>query len=342
MRETGGPSTTVPQYRNDLEASYDNLGNVLERFRPTRGGRASSSSGRRTLEKLVAESPSVVAYQSVLAVSNAHLAMVLLKEHRQADQAYRRAIRIAENLTEPEAENELAWALATTPSPQIQDLQLAVRLARKAVEQAAESGGYWNTLGVAHYRVGDWKAATEALQKSMQPQRRRRCLPTGSSWPWPTGAWERRIAARPWYDKAADWMEKNKSQDAELRRFRGEAATLLGVTDRPKTSSKKEEEQLKAYLEAVSAGLTVEPGPQNPSRHRGVRVQSRRPSILELLSSAKGSHEPRRSRCAPGPWPIDRIPTSPTLPWRLRPCRFHGSLLSSSSVVPQLRGVSRR
>ena len=36
-------------------------------------------------------------------------------------------------------------------------------------------------------------------------------------------------------------MEKNKSQDDDLGRFRVEAAALLGVTEHPKPTAKKEE-----------------------------------------------------------------------------------------------------
>ncbi len=35
--------------------------------------------------------------------------------------------------------------------------------------------------------------------------------------------------ARKWYDQAVRWMEKNKPQDKELRRFRDEAAELLVI-----------------------------------------------------------------------------------------------------------------
>ncbi len=37
--------------------------------------------------------------------------------------------------------------------------------------------------------------------------------------------------AREWYDKAVQWMEKGKNPGApgELKRFRAEAAELLGV-----------------------------------------------------------------------------------------------------------------
>ncbi len=37
--------------------------------------------------------------------------------------------------------------------------------------------------------------------------------------------------ARKWYDKGVEWMEKNKPEDEEPRRFREEAAKLLKVED---------------------------------------------------------------------------------------------------------------
>ena len=36
-------------------------------------------------------------------------------------------------------------------------------------------------------------------------------------------------AARKWYDQAVAWMDKNQPNNEELRRFRAEAAELLGV-----------------------------------------------------------------------------------------------------------------
>jgi hypothetical protein len=35
--------------------------------------------------------------------------------------------------------------------------------------------------------------------------------------------------ARAWYDQAVQWMDKNQPKNAELIRFRAEAAELLGV-----------------------------------------------------------------------------------------------------------------
>jgi hypothetical protein len=37
--------------------------------------------------------------------------------------------------------------------------------------------------------------------------------------------------SRQWFDKAVAWMEQHSPDDEELKRFRAEAAELLGVAD---------------------------------------------------------------------------------------------------------------
>ncbi len=93
---------------------------------------------------------------------------------------------------------------------------------------------------MAHYRAGAWDEAIEALSRSVE------LTSGGSPADWLVLAmahWRKgdKDKAHSWYDKAVQWMEKNKSQDEELRRFRDEAASLLGVTDYPKSPGKKEE-----------------------------------------------------------------------------------------------------
>jgi serine/threonine protein kinase/Flp pilus assembly protein TadD len=129
--------------------------------------------------------------------------------------------------------NNLAWRLATWSSPQLRDPARAVELAKKAVEKGHKIGTYWNTLGVAYYRLGDWKGSISALEKSMELRKGGDCF----DWfflamaHWQLGDKEQ---ARKWYDQAVKWMEKNKTQDEELSRFRAEAAKLMGLPD-PKT-----------------------------------------------------------------------------------------------------------
>ena len=59
-------------------------------------------------------------------------------------------------------------ALANHPNLKVRDPGRAVDLAKKAVELLPNVGTLWNTLGVAHFRAGDWKAAITALEKSIE------------------------------------------------------------------------------------------------------------------------------------------------------------------------------
>jgi serine/threonine protein kinase/WD40 repeat protein len=136
--------------------------------------------------------------------------------------------------------NNQAWLLATHPEAKLRDPTRAVELAQKAVKVAPKEGTCWNTLGVAHYRAGHWKIAIEALTKSME-------LKKGKDESFDTlflamAHWQldEKEKARQWYDRAVLWMEKNKDQLQgnkqrleELRRFRAEAAALLGIESLP-------------------------------------------------------------------------------------------------------------
>jgi hypothetical protein len=98
---------------------------------------------------------------------------------------------------------------------------------------AAASWGHWNTLGVAHYRAGDWKAAVAALDRSEQ-------LIKGGhacNWLFPAMAHHKlgnHDQARQWYDRAVVWrarineaLAQDRWQAEELRRFRREAEEVL-------------------------------------------------------------------------------------------------------------------
>jgi serine/threonine protein kinase/predicted Zn-dependent protease len=124
--------------------------------------------------------------------------------------------------------NDVAWLLVTAADRKLQDPGRALELAKKAVDLVPGNGDYWNTLGVASYRAGDLKSAVAALTKSMDL--RKGGDPT--DWFFLAMAHCRlgeKIQSRTWYDRAAQWMEKNQSQDEELRRFRAEAAELLEI-----------------------------------------------------------------------------------------------------------------
>ena len=131
------------------------------------------------------------------------------------------------------AHNDLAWLLATCPDAKLRDPDQAVELAKKAVQLAPKVGSYWKTLGVAHYRAGDWKAAVAALDKSLELRQGGDAVDQLF-----LAMAHRKLGnpdeARKAYEQAVQWLEKNKEAlekdkglAEELRRFRAEAEEVL-------------------------------------------------------------------------------------------------------------------
>jgi serine/threonine protein kinase/tetratricopeptide (TPR) repeat protein len=129
--------------------------------------------------------------------------------------------------------NEFAWLLATCSDPLVRNPRRAVAHAQELVKGSPRVSAFWNTLGVAQYRAGDWKAAVEALDKS------RELSGGGIAEDWCFLAMAHRKLghddeARKAYDRAVQWLEKNKplleknpDRAKELERFRGEAEEVL-------------------------------------------------------------------------------------------------------------------
>jgi tetratricopeptide (TPR) repeat protein len=159
-----------------------------------------------------------------------------LGQHANAIADYSKALQLDPN--HAGARNGLAWVLATCPDRKLRDPRRAVALAKRAVQLAPKEANSWNTLGAAHYRAGDFQSAIEALKKSTQ-------LGNGDkSHDWfflAMAHWrlDKREKARQWYDRAVHWMEKNQPQNEELRRFRAEAAQLLGIEKQPEGTENK-------------------------------------------------------------------------------------------------------
>jgi serine/threonine protein kinase/tetratricopeptide (TPR) repeat protein len=138
----------------------------------------------------------------------------------------REALELAPN--DPHMNNALAWMLATCPDVKFRDAQQAIQLAKKATDTAPKIAGTWNTLGVARYRAGQWQEALAALEKSTQ------LSGGGDANDWffiAMAHWrlDHKDKAVPYFDKAVAWMDQHQPQNNELRRFRAEAAELLGI-----------------------------------------------------------------------------------------------------------------
>jgi serine/threonine protein kinase/WD40 repeat protein len=125
--------------------------------------------------------------------------------------------------------NELAWKLVTEPQ---RDPASALLLAKRAVELMPEKWSYVNTMGVAHYRLGQYAEAVENLQRSLSESKGAMAAEDL----FPLAACYARLGslakARDCYDRAVRWTRErwDKMRDdikQELTMFQAEAEAAL-------------------------------------------------------------------------------------------------------------------
>jgi len=154
-----------------------------------------------------------------------------LKKYEEALADLTKAVELAPS--DARMTNNVAWLLATCPDVTLRDGKHAVEVAEKAVQRAPKSGSYWNTLGVACYRAGDWDASISALNKAVEL---RRGGDASDQFFLAMCHWklENDEEAKAAYERATAWMETNQDalkKDAryaeELRRFQTEAEEVL-------------------------------------------------------------------------------------------------------------------
>jgi serine/threonine-protein kinase len=254
LKETGDLEGAIGEYREalslDLESAnlHHNLGNALAtkgdvdgaivEYRqaialdPKHAASHSSLGGalyfRGDADGALAELRQAITLDPKWVPAHAYLGNIL-KDKGDLDGAlaeFRQAIALKPKYAM--GHNNVAWALATWPDPRRRDPAQAVAAAKKAVELEPQKGDWWNTLGVAHYRNGDPKAAIEALEKSMASRH------GGDAYDWfflAMARWQLgdKDAARKWYQQADAWKKKYQPHNPELRRFRAEATALLGL-----------------------------------------------------------------------------------------------------------------
>jgi WD40 repeat protein/Flp pilus assembly protein TadD len=135
------------------------------------------------------------------------------------------------------ASNDLAWTYVAGPA-KVRDAVKALPLAQKAVRIAPRDAGYRNTLGVVYYRLGQFDAALETLQRSLLDdadgsEKGNNLFFLAMSYA-RTGA---NAKARECYDDAIRWWKSQPEMSArvtaELTAFRSEAEIILGNHSKP-------------------------------------------------------------------------------------------------------------
>jgi WD40 repeat protein/tetratricopeptide (TPR) repeat protein len=189
-----------------------------------------SSAG--AISVIASRAPNDNSAQDNLALCQDRLAYIFFEAQglEEAETHYREEFQIRERLAKDSPtsalyQNNFAWFLTTCPMPKFRDPARAVSLAAKAVELEPRSANYRNTLGVAYYFAGNWNRAIEELNQSEHMSASR-----AMDWLFLAMAHKRQgdpDAAKQWYTRAVQAIEKEDPETTETKRFRAEAAALL-------------------------------------------------------------------------------------------------------------------
>jgi tetratricopeptide (TPR) repeat protein len=222
----------VPHYQRILADAYCDLGDALKRSNQAPEAEQALTQAGKIQERVVAADPDSPSDRMLAGTIYFELANLRrdIGRYRDAVAAYRKALEFAPK--DSGANNNLVWLLALGAVPSINDPAELVRLARTATETNPQQEQCWVTLGLAHFRAGDWAAAKAALEKpsKLSPSddgMRNNILAMTE---WKLG---NKTAARTAYDRAVELLGQPKPKPGVIddRRLQAEAARLLGVTD---------------------------------------------------------------------------------------------------------------
>ncbi len=222
-----------PTVRFQSSKAYYEIAWVYCSLNEAENCRAEMEKSFALLEGLLAEFPQRDLYRRQL-IYNHYMMGILYKSlglRSEAREQFLRTVQLCREATALELSavtmNNCAWFLVDCPDETLRDPDLAVELAEKAVARDPEQALFWNTLGVARYRKGDWVQARAALEQSIERSG------GGSPHDWFFLALTcQRLGdkehARNWRDKAVRWMDANHNRAEDLTRYRAEADALLG------------------------------------------------------------------------------------------------------------------
>src|SRR5262249_26175200 len=150
-----------------------------------------------------------------------------LKQHAKAAEDLNRALAL-----KPERAfdcNNLAWILVTGPA-EFRAPDKALPLAQKAVELAPDRWEYCHTLGVVHYRLGQYREAVAALERGVKNHKGQETAFDLYFLAMCHAKLGDPDKARACYERAVAWQKQAKlapGQVEELNAFRAEADAVL-------------------------------------------------------------------------------------------------------------------
>jgi tetratricopeptide (TPR) repeat protein len=235
----------LPFYWHNLGDDYRNLGTVLGHLQRIAEAEAAFAGAVRIHAKLVADFPEVGHYWTALFRDYRDRGTMLWTcgRAREADQAFGQAHELGERMATAFSPNRLvddcfAGFLVTCPDSRWWDAKCAREFSSRAIERNARSVDAWKTLGIADYRMGDYAGALDALGKAIALQKDN---PLAEQFFIAMAHWRlgQEQQARQCFEKAARSMNEAGRHDDDLVRFRAEAASVLGISDSPPSTTDK-------------------------------------------------------------------------------------------------------
>jgi tetratricopeptide (TPR) repeat protein len=159
---------------------------------------------------------------------------VPISENAAADGYRRRARELvalghnASNRT-PDTTERFAWFLVACSDESLRDPSRALQLATAVAREVPQRADAWLTLALAHYRLNDWQAADDAVQKAIK---RPHQVAKMSVCDWLVLAMLRQQQgrddeARQWHQRARNWLDKNTTDFEYVHTLAEEADALL-------------------------------------------------------------------------------------------------------------------
>ncbi len=148
-------------------------------------------------------------------------------------------------------DDQWVWKHAISPEAWAQNPAHVLALCRQLTEGKPENDIYWQMLGWALYRSGEYKQSIEALEHSIKLSDKPK---GGDAWQWLFLAMDyaklgQPEIARAWYSASLQWFDENpQTNDSEGREIRAEAATLLGVDRWPFQATEAERQVYERIL----------------------------------------------------------------------------------------------
>jgi tetratricopeptide (TPR) repeat protein len=225
----------VPSYHDLLGSMHEERGFLLEHADHFGEAERAYRDMLDCYEELRRDHPTAAPYQQAVFRARLWLGEVLWSNsdaegRTEAKEEFKQAFDVGEQIAprDPFGQYLFAWFLANIADPEMRDPVRAAEMAQTVVELVPEFGDSWITLGIAHYRAGDYQAAVDALEKGAR-------LPTHydscpSQFFWAMAQWRlgQQDEALRHYRLGIGQM--NREYDMlEFRRVRDEAAELLGL-----------------------------------------------------------------------------------------------------------------